>query len=192
MKIKEFIIESLKDTVYLFENIQCRYAYDDLSEIHYVEIVPSTVFKSSRELRNYRGQILDKFYECFPNDSLAFITNDSNITFNEIFKITGNSFTATPTVNSFMDILFKDMSTEYKRLAIEAVFQNTFRYDSFKEHVFDVNKLLICTSFSTSIMTSIHLHCVVDEQHVTLDTLFDKDNNTAYKPTDKNSNALAA
>lgn len=93
MNAKEFIIASIKDIVYLFNNVQCRYRYDDFCESHYIEIIPANVFKDSKELKNYRGQILDAFYERFKNESIVFLTEGSHIKMGqEEFKISGDKF----------------------------------------------------------------------------------------------------
>lgn len=79
MTPKEFIISSLNDITDLFDNVQCKYRYDSYSEGHYIEIVPAKIFKDSKQLKNYRGQILDKFYSYFPLESIVFLTEGSKI-----------------------------------------------------------------------------------------------------------------
>jgi hypothetical protein len=192
MNIKDFIISALKDTVYLFENIKCRYAYDELTEIHYVEIVPSKVFKDSKELKNYRGQILDKFYECFPNDSLSFITDDSNIKFDEIFKITGSKYSLTPTVNSFVEHYFGDLAGTYKALIFNAFLHHSPNSAYFKENTFWIKNVCGYKPISRRYKTTIHRNSIKSQSAIILDTLSKMDESTSYETKENNSDALAA
>lgn len=93
MIVKDFIISALKDIVYLFENVQCEYTLDTFDDTHYIRITPSKVFKDSKTLKNYRGQILEKFYNFYPNDSIVFLTEGSTIKLENVeFKIAGSKY----------------------------------------------------------------------------------------------------
>lgn len=115
-KVKDFIVNSLETLVSKFDNIQCRYGYDGLDDIHYIEIVPSYFFKLSKELKRARGNILDNFYRNYSNQSLAFITDDSHIELIDKVVINGSKYSFTPTVATTLNFDHEPLARHYNEL----------------------------------------------------------------------------
>lgn len=195
MTPKDFIISSILDTTYIFEQVQCRYKYDELLETHYVEILPSSIFKDSKELKNYRGQILDKFYENFPTESLVFLTEGSLIEFGkEEVKAVGSKFSTVPTINPFFDKCFEPLLVEYKKLAIDKLmgaYEPILAHHSFIDRV-TKSTLPVITRFQLPRFHSLVIRNTNDDIFNPIDTLTDNKSKTIYETATENKYALAA
>lgn len=126
MKVKEFIKKSIEDLTTTFDNIRCSYRYDQFSETHYIEIMPSAFFRSSNELSLFRADIFDDFDSAYPNQSIVFISEESLTKIGKSeYSIEGKSYTKS---KSFDLLWFKKIECYNSIQDDEAVFASDNNY----------------------------------------------------------------
>jgi hypothetical protein len=74
---REFIRHSLDKFIVLFPQTRVRYEYDELSNIHTVEIVPNNVYHLDEVYIAWENNFTDKFIEKFPNQNICFLSDDA-------------------------------------------------------------------------------------------------------------------
>ncbi len=90
MNFKEFIKTRLQKLANLFPELQIRYAFDTIADIHVVELTPRDLYDNNAELDAEWMKIsLDALTE-YPNELISFVTDDctvkienAELTFNE-------------------------------------------------------------------------------------------------------------
>ncbi len=75
MKADQFIKKKLKQLLVDFPTIKCNYGYNGQADIHIVDIVPTSVYKSDRFLQA-EELIFDEFIEKFADQSITFVSDD--------------------------------------------------------------------------------------------------------------------
>ena len=79
MKVKEFIKTSIENIVMEFDNVSCAYEYDLVCDTHYIKILPSDFFNNSDALAAKQVDIIEAFYNSYPDASIIFLTDGSLI-----------------------------------------------------------------------------------------------------------------
>ncbi|TKC10341.1 hypothetical protein FA048_09120 [Pedobacter polaris] len=72
MTIKDFLLEQANAVVTKFDDIRIRLSYNELSDIHFMEIHPESAYND--EIKLFLSYVMDDFYNIFPEDSLSFVT----------------------------------------------------------------------------------------------------------------------
>lgn len=72
-----FLKSNLKKLFLELENAEISYEYRDSSNIHIVEVKPSSIFKTSEEYIYKEIEMENSFYDNFPNETVLFISEDS-------------------------------------------------------------------------------------------------------------------
>ena len=91
---KKFLLEKLNKLVAQFDDIRGRYEYQDPSDAHYLEVIPSDLFFNSDDLRYALSDILEEFIKKYPFESLVFLTEGEGIELeNPEFEVVGVNFT---------------------------------------------------------------------------------------------------
>jgi hypothetical protein len=93
MTPKDFIIKSINDLVIEFPNTRARYENHQLSNTHFIEIVPNEVYYLNENYQKQEEEIVFRFIEKFPTQNLCFITDDAMVGIAKIdYQAQGSSF----------------------------------------------------------------------------------------------------
>lgn len=71
MESSDFIISNLKVWEKIFPKIQIKYAYDDKTEYHIVEIGPHKLYEGNKDYIQKEEEFWESFYENFPEEDLC-------------------------------------------------------------------------------------------------------------------------
>jgi len=91
MDIKEFIIRSIKNIENRIEDISIKYAYDENSDFHIIEVEPESIRRGNDEYVEMESNLWEDFYNNFPHDNILISekcpTNDmSNVLYETSIK----------------------------------------------------------------------------------------------------------
>lgn len=89
MSATDYIISSLERLSNLICGINIRYAYDDISEFHIIEISPESIRRGNGEYMKWERNMWKEFYESYPNEDILISEPDetNNMT-NILFETT--------------------------------------------------------------------------------------------------------
>ena len=76
MTEKDFIIASVDDLVRTFPNTRVRYENHELSNTHFVEVVPNELYRLNDDYQKWEEGIVFKFINLFPSQNICFISDD--------------------------------------------------------------------------------------------------------------------
>jgi hypothetical protein len=100
MTPKDFIIKSINDLVLEFPNTRARYENHQLSNTHFVEIVPNEVYSFDEDYQKREEEIVFQFIEKFPTQNLCFITDDAVVGLDKVeYETKGNLYDLIYSVN---------------------------------------------------------------------------------------------
>ena len=77
MKSKEYIFNSLRELVGQFPQITFRYQFDELEQIHIVEVTPLEAYKDEQEYKLAEGDLTYEFDRAFSPETIMFVSEDS-------------------------------------------------------------------------------------------------------------------
>lgn len=77
MTSTEYIISSIHTLVETFPKIKCSHVYQDQYSTHYIEIVPKCEFDENEPLSDRLDEIFFEFEDLFPEESIAFSSEDA-------------------------------------------------------------------------------------------------------------------
>lgn len=86
MKAGDFIKDKLENLIYNFPQMKVSYAFDDLSNSHFIEVLPSKEFKRNVEYSKYETKLILEFITKYPNEDIVFVTE------NDLIEVTNPSF----------------------------------------------------------------------------------------------------
>ncbi len=92
MKAKEYIIDRIKELQVLCSNhcIQIRYAYDDVTNFHIVEVSPETIRRGDKVYMEWEYSTIKEFRNLFPEEDLLISEPDGcNNMSNTIYSYDG-------------------------------------------------------------------------------------------------------
>lgn len=93
MTSQEYIILELNDFIVKFPQTRVRYEYDQLSDVHFIEIVPNNVYHLDQAYIVWESELYDRFIALFPDQNICFISDDALVGLDKIeFEIKGNEF----------------------------------------------------------------------------------------------------
>lgn len=78
MAVLDYLRKQLTDFVSSFKNAKVNYEYDELAEIHTVEILPKSVFDSD-EFAKWECDFFVKAYSEIPGEDVGFISEDAYV-----------------------------------------------------------------------------------------------------------------
>jgi hypothetical protein len=100
MSAFEFIISELKSFINDFSKTRVRYEFDNLSETHFIEIVPNEVYHLDLEYIQWESNFFDRFVNNFPDQNICFISDDAIVGLDKIdFELYGKDFVSFYTTN---------------------------------------------------------------------------------------------
>lgn len=76
MKPVDFIVDTLKELHVKFPNCHIKYEFDELINVHIVEVLPLS-FYENEEYMEYESDLFESFSELFPSEELLFVSEDS-------------------------------------------------------------------------------------------------------------------
>jgi hypothetical protein len=79
MTAKGFVEEKLRFLTSIFKGIQIKYKYLPGEKSHLVEIIPADFMQGNEDYFKEEAQIMEEFEQLFPDESIDFISNDSDI-----------------------------------------------------------------------------------------------------------------
>lgn len=79
MEAKKFVEEKLRFLTSIFKGIRIKYKYIPAGRSHLVEIIPSDFMQGNEDYFKEEAQIMEEFEQLFPDESIDFISNDSDI-----------------------------------------------------------------------------------------------------------------
>ena len=93
MTSTEYIIQKMRELVTNFPVVRCRYEHHVLSDTHFVEVVPNSIYKLNTDYLKWEEEITFSFPQLFPAESLCFISDDALIGIRNIeFELKGQLF----------------------------------------------------------------------------------------------------
>lgn len=84
MEAKQFIIRELESLTKMFPKIKVTYGYDALSNVHFIEVLPRIMHEEDEGLSNWESGMFDKFVDRFPDENIAFISDDAEISIDNV------------------------------------------------------------------------------------------------------------
>jgi hypothetical protein len=84
MEVKDYIIEALLELVNSFPKIRVRYEFEELSNSHFVEVVPNYFFQADEQYLYREEFITFDFIEKFPDQNITFISDDALVGLNRV------------------------------------------------------------------------------------------------------------
>lgn len=86
MKARDFIKDKLEYLIDIFPQMKVSYEFDDFSNSHFIEVLPSKEFKENIEYSKYETNLIIDFISTYPNEDIVFVTK------NDLIEINNPSF----------------------------------------------------------------------------------------------------
>jgi hypothetical protein len=77
MTSQEYIILELNDFIVKFPQTRVRYEYDQLSDVHFIEVVPNNVYHLDEAYIAWEIELYDRFISSYPDQNICFISDDA-------------------------------------------------------------------------------------------------------------------
>jgi hypothetical protein len=77
MTSQEYIILELNDFIVKFPQTRVRYEYDLLSDVHFIEVVPNSVYHLDEAYIAWESELYDRFISSYPDQNICFISDDA-------------------------------------------------------------------------------------------------------------------
>jgi len=77
MTAKEFITKELGDFIKKFPQVSVRYEYHELSNAHFIEVVPNEVYSLNDDYISWETNMWDRFVNLYPVEGICFISDDA-------------------------------------------------------------------------------------------------------------------
>ena len=73
----DFIKKSIDELVKKFPQTRVRYENHELSNTHFIEVVPNNVYRLNNEYQKWEENIVFQFIEKYPNQNICFISDNA-------------------------------------------------------------------------------------------------------------------
>lgn len=104
MTEKEFIENELKKFIKQFSNTRVRYEYHELSDAHFIEIVPSGVYNLNDEYLEWEYDVYSRFTELYPMEGICFVSDDAVVKIkNAKYTLYGEEYTPISAIRENID-----------------------------------------------------------------------------------------
>jgi hypothetical protein len=77
MTPKEFITKELGCFIKKFPQVRVRYEFHEMSNAHFVEIVPNEVYNLNEDYISWEIDMWERFVKLFPEEGICFISDDA-------------------------------------------------------------------------------------------------------------------
>jgi hypothetical protein len=89
----KYIIQELNDFILKFPQTRVRYEYDELSDAHFIEVVPNNIYYLDEAYIAWESDLYDKFIASYPDQNICFISDDAVVGLENIqFELIGSIF----------------------------------------------------------------------------------------------------
>lgn len=78
MKAFDYLKEQLTEFVKTFKNVKLNYEYDQLANLHTIEVLPQVVFDSD-EFITWECDFFERAYDAIPYEEISFISEDAYV-----------------------------------------------------------------------------------------------------------------
>lgn len=95
MTSKDFIISNLEVLSNKIQGIYAKYAYDNISDFHIIEISPESIRRGNEEYMEWESSMWDQFYDLYPDEDILISEPD------ETDNMTNILFETTPVRQSY-------------------------------------------------------------------------------------------
>lgn len=93
MTAENWVICRIKELVSSFPHIRVRYENHTLSNTHFLEIVPHSIFHINEKYKEWEEKLTFEFIQKFPNQNICFISDDAIVGLDHIdFEEKGSLF----------------------------------------------------------------------------------------------------
>ena len=86
MKARDFIENRLQYLIECFPQMKVSYEFDNFSNSHFIEVLPSSEFRKNSKYSEYETNLIIDFISEFPNEDIVFVTK------NDLIEIENPSF----------------------------------------------------------------------------------------------------
>jgi hypothetical protein len=73
---KKYIARELRRFVEIFEAARVRYVYDESSEVHFIEVLPGSLYRSDEYIA-WEGDMDSRFVAAYPTECICFTSDDA-------------------------------------------------------------------------------------------------------------------
>ena len=88
----DYLKEQLTEFVKTFKNVKVNYEYDQLANLHTIEVLPQVVFNSD-EFAIWECDFFDRAYDAIPYEDISFISEDAYVGIEHIdWSIQGSDY----------------------------------------------------------------------------------------------------
>jgi hypothetical protein len=77
MTSQEYIISELNKFIVNFPQTTIRYEFDQLSDVHFLEVVPNSVYHLDEKYCAWENEMYDRFIASYPDQNICFISDDA-------------------------------------------------------------------------------------------------------------------
>lgn len=93
MTPQEYITQELNDFIVKFPQTRVRYEFDQLSDVHFIEVVPNNVYHLDEAYIAWETDLYDRFISSYPDQNICFISDDAIVGLENVqFELTGSIF----------------------------------------------------------------------------------------------------
>ena len=118
MTAKEYILQQVDKLTTMFDGIELRYAYDQMSNFHIIEVTPESIRRGNEDFVNQEYEIDKEFSELFPDEDLL-ITEPNALTVSVPTEYT--------TRRDIIDLEDEEIQHNFK---INLLLQNVYNFDN--------------------------------------------------------------
>ena len=76
MTAKEYIKSELGKFIKTFPQVRVRYEYQELSEVHFIEVVPNKVYSLDEDYIAWELEMWNNFVKLYPLQGICFVSDD--------------------------------------------------------------------------------------------------------------------
>jgi hypothetical protein len=77
MTSKEFVTQELGDFIKKFPQVRVRYEFHEMSNAHFIEVVPNDVYSLNEDYISWEIDMWDRFVNLYPVEGICFISDDA-------------------------------------------------------------------------------------------------------------------
>lgn len=144
MTPQDYIIRELNDFIVKFPRTRVRYEYDQLSDVHFIEVVPNKVYHLDEAYIAWEGDLYDNFISSYPDQNICFISDDA---------VVGLENAQLELVGSIFEILY---STNRSEIVVE---ESDIKVTGFIK----TNSVVCFTSNSTTLPTECNTNIILQD-----------------------------
>lgn len=80
----DYVVSKIENFTKEFPQVHVRYKYEEMSDIHFIEITSLAFYGSNKEYIEWEHKMWNDFIEAYPCENICFVSDDAIIKFDEI------------------------------------------------------------------------------------------------------------